>query len=79
MTQYKGLGDPDYDEKVPQTPIVIGSTMFNPGVCIAGLALDDGTEIEGLVHQCSHDWRCFWGNQTRVNATPGAPTPATSS
>jgi hypothetical protein len=66
MSQYKGLGDPDYDEFVPQTPIVIGGRMFNPSACIHGLNLDAGTEDPNNVHQCAHDWRVYWGNQKRA-------------
>jgi hypothetical protein len=65
MTQYKGNGDPDYDEFVPKTPIVVTGRMFNPSFCIAKLHLDAGTEDADQNHVCVHDWRVYWGNQKR--------------
>jgi hypothetical protein len=67
MAQYKGQGDPDVDELVPYTPIVISGKMFNPAACAGGVhrdAADDGT-LEDIPHTCVHDWRVYWGQQTR--------------
>lgn len=59
MSQYKGLGDPDKDELVPRTPIVINGRSFNPSKCIH-------SDPDGP-HECAHDWRRYWGNQNRPN------------
>ncbi|MGZ6053972.1 MAG: hypothetical protein ACXWOV_00165 [Isosphaeraceae bacterium] len=65
MAQYKGQGDPDYDEFVPRTPIVITGRTFNPPAC-RHLDPNDGTlDTTGEPHQCVHDWRTYWGNQKR--------------
>lgn len=63
MAQYKGQGDPDYDEFVPRTPIVINGNTFNPTAC-RHLDPNDGTLTDGD-HVCAHDWRTYWGNQKR--------------
>lgn len=67
MTQYKGQGDPDYDEFIPYTPgvpIVVSGRVYNPTVC-SHLSADDGT-LEDGDHKCVHDWRVYWGVQKRV-------------
>jgi hypothetical protein len=64
MSQYKGQGDPDQEELVPRTPIVISGVTFNPKACVH-VDTEDLTGDAIGHHSCVHDWRCYWGNQNR--------------
>jgi len=55
MSTYKSTGTP---ELVPYTPIYISGKKFDPSVCIHDIDPDNP-------HVCAHDWRVFWGNQSR--------------
>lgn len=50
----------DRSELVSKTPIYINGKRFDPAVCVSSSAHPD------TPHQCVHDWRCYWGNQDRV-------------
>lgn len=59
MSQYKGSGDPDKEELVPHTPIVVNGRTFNPKTCV------DSAD-PNVPHVCVHDWSFYWGNQNRA-------------
>ncbi|ASR77124.1 head-tail connector protein [Mycobacterium phage MyraDee] len=46
-------------ELVPQTPVLINGRLFNPARCVHDVDPD-------APHVCVHDWRVYWGQQTRT-------------